>query len=140
MNINLPYSCSSCNIFIGFNNNKNSNYSSVTLPEHQNRHEFLQSCIHIKTFSRYPELLKLSDANVISVDWQTMVVPPWYNYAVENVYRVSVTLLFSYSRFKECLRSVIYENLRGTNIACCFYLIYVLLLEPGYVSFVRRNV
>ncbi|XP_027214553.2 pancreatic lipase-related protein 2 [Penaeus vannamei] len=35
------------------------------------------------------ELLKLDDANVISVDWRTMVVPPWYNYAVENVYRVS---------------------------------------------------
>ncbi|XP_042871709.1 pancreatic lipase-related protein 2-like [Penaeus japonicus] len=35
------------------------------------------------------ELLRLGEANVISVDWQTLVVPPWYNYAVENVYRVS---------------------------------------------------
>ncbi|XP_069969531.1 pancreatic lipase-related protein 2 [Penaeus vannamei] len=35
------------------------------------------------------EFLKILDNNVISVDYPTMVVSPWYNYAVENVYRVS---------------------------------------------------
>nr|AWU67113.1 putative triacylglycerol lipase [Crangon crangon] len=33
-------------------------------------------------------LLSLYDCNVISVDWQTLVPSPWYNFGVENAYRV----------------------------------------------------
>ncbi|XP_042859663.1 pancreatic triacylglycerol lipase-like [Penaeus japonicus] len=35
------------------------------------------------------KFLKISNSSVISVDYRTLVVSPWYNYAVENVYRVS---------------------------------------------------
>ena len=37
-----------------------------------------------------PELLKKHDANVISIDYGTLVTSPWYNVAVENVYRVRI--------------------------------------------------
>ncbi|XP_063585417.1 pancreatic lipase-related protein 2-like [Penaeus indicus] len=46
----------------------------------------LSSSLFLSTLT---EFLKISDSNVISVDYRTLVVSPWYNYAVENVYRVS---------------------------------------------------
>ncbi|XP_045602586.2 pancreatic triacylglycerol lipase [Procambarus clarkii] len=35
------------------------------------------------------ELLGLYECNVVSVDWQTLVLSPWYNLAVENVYKTA---------------------------------------------------
>lgn len=33
-------------------------------------------------------LLEMYECNVISVDWQTLVPSPWYNFAVENAFKV----------------------------------------------------
>ncbi|XP_068230053.1 LOW QUALITY PROTEIN: pancreatic triacylglycerol lipase-like [Palaemon carinicauda] len=70
--------------------NLNDSPINTSLPTHIMYHGFNDhgECGWIIDTKR--SLLELYDCNIISVDWQTLVPSPWYNYAVENTFKIAI--------------------------------------------------